>query len=233
MRFQNRNWELDRLQIIGPQVLRILRERIVYGDLKPGQKITETGIAGDFETSRQPVREAFMKLAGEGLLEVKSQRGTYIRKIAMKSVMDIRFVREAIEADIVKLLAAQANARLTDELFGQIELQKKIDKENYNEFHQLDEKFHWMLAEAAGKTYAWNVVANVKSQMDRVRYLSARDFAFDKLIDQHEAIIVGIADADATAAEKAMRGHLQEVLIDMPLIAKERPEFFEIDRDEP
>ena len=90
-----------------------------------------------------------------------------------------------------------------------------------------------MLAEAAGKTYAWNVVANVKSQMDRVRYLSARDFAFDKLIDQHEAIIVGIADADATAAEKAMRGHLQEVLIDMPLIAKERPEFFEIDRDEP
>ena len=58
--------------------------------------------------------------------------------------------------------------------------------------------------------------------------MSARDFAFDKLIEQHEAIIVAIANADAVAAEKAMRGHLQEVLIDMPVIAKERPEFFEI-----
>lgn len=228
MRFQDKNWELDSLQIIGPQVLRILRERIVYCDLKPGQKITETGIAKDFATSRQPVREAFMKLSDEGLLEVKSQRGTYIRKIAMKSVMDIRFVREAIEADIVKLLATQIDGRLTDELLVQIEAQKRLDKENYSEFHQLDEKFHWMLADAAGKTYAWNVVANVKSQMDRVRFLSARDFAFDKLIEQHEAIIVAIAKGDAIAAEKAMRGHLQEVLIDMPVIAKERPEFFEV-----
>ena len=94
-------------------------------------------------------------------------------------------------------------------------------------FVELDERFHRVLASGAGKTYAWNVVESVKAQMDRVRHLSAQRFPMDKLIEQHTAIVDGIAGHNPVAAERAMRAHLREILNDLPAIAGSRPEFFE------
>jgi len=91
----------------------------------------------------------------------------------------------------------------------------------------LDERFHRMLAEAAGKARAWSVVEMLKAQMDRVRYLSLQQFPVQKLVDQHAAIVEAIASGDGARAEAAMRGHLREILTDLPAIAAGRPQFFE------
>lgn len=219
---------LDTGAAVGPQVYRLVRERIIRGDLEPGTRISESEIAGGYDVSRQPVREAFIKLAEEGLLEIRPQRGTFVRKIAIPSVMDARFVREAIEADIVRLLAQLAVPGLEEELRGLLAAQAKAAAAGeWLRFVELDERFHRVLASGAGKTYAWNVVESVKAQMDRVRHLSAQRFPMDKLIEQHTAIVDGIAGHNPDAAERAMRAHLREILNDLPAIAGSRPEFFE------
>lgn len=220
-------WSIEQGAPVGPQLYRILRERIIRNDLLPGMRISESEIASDFSVSRQPVREAFIKLAEEGLLEVRPQRGTIVRKIATAEVMDARFVREAIEADIVKLLAQSADKALARELKAQLAAQREAAGKDPIGFIQLDERFHRTLAEAAEKSYAWSVVESLKAQMDRVRHLTMRKFPMDRLVEQHTAIANAIAEGDASKAEAAMRRHLRAILDDLPAIVQERPEFFD------
>ncbi|MCF3640265.1 GntR family transcriptional regulator [Rhizobium sp. TRM95111] len=212
---------------VGPQVYRILRERIIRAELTPGMLISESEIARMFSLSRQPVREAFIKLAEEGLLEVRPQRGTLVRKITKAAVMDARFVREAIEADIVKLVASEHDGALVRELREQVKRQRAVPEDDPATFMKLDEFFHRTLAEAADKSYAWKVLEDVKAQMDRVRYLSFIHFPIPKIVNQHAAIVDAIERGEPEEADRAMRLHLREILSDLPGIAGVRPEFFE------
>src|SRR3954462_6634181 len=107
---------MDQSVPVGPQLLRVLRNMIIHNDWAPGARLSEAEVAKAFGVSRQPVREAFIKLAEEGLLEIRPQRGTFVRKISKTAVMDARFVREAIEANITRELAATGDAGLVARL---------------------------------------------------------------------------------------------------------------------
>lgn len=224
----NPAWTIDPRTPIGPQLYRILRERIIRADITPGTLISEAEIARTYALSRQPVREAFIKLTEQGLVQVRPQRGTLVRKISMAAVMDARFVREAIEADIVKMVATRADPAVVTELKKQIALQQKTEEKDGSGFMELDERFHRTLAEAAGKTYAWGVIEDIKAQMDRVRYLSFIRFPMRTLIAQHETVVNAIAAGDPQIADRAMRDHLREILSTLPDIAAAQPEFFEV-----
>jgi DNA-binding GntR family transcriptional regulator len=119
-------WDLDHSLPIGPQLHRILRERIVRNDLASGSKISESEIAKSYSISRQPVREAFIKLSEEGLILIRPQRSTIVRKIDPVTVLEARFVREAIEADIVKLLAKRSDPAVIKELRAQLAEQQSV-----------------------------------------------------------------------------------------------------------
>jgi DNA-binding GntR family transcriptional regulator len=228
MTFQQKPGQmLDFATAVGPQIYRVLRERIIRNDLEPGIRISESEIAAGYAVSRQPVREAFIKLAEEGLVEVRPQRGTFVRKIAVAAVMDARFVREAIEADIVRHLAENPDKALDRDLRAQLVEQRKVAGKDPLRFIELDERFHRTLANAAGRSYAWSVIESVKAQMDRVRHLSVQRFPMEKLVKQHVRIVDAIVGADVGGAEQAMRAHLREILNDLPAIAQGRPEFFD------
>jgi DNA-binding GntR family transcriptional regulator len=219
--------KLDLTTAAGPQLLRILRERIVTNKLAPGAQLSEADVATAFGVSRQPVRETFIKLADEGLVEIRPQRGTFVRKISIDAVMDGRFVREAIEASVVKLVAQTPDPAVIKELRGLIAAQARVDIGDGGSFIPLDDAFHRTLVEAAGKSNAWRVIESTKSQMDRVRQLSTERLPLCRLIAQHEAIVTAIAAGEPLAAEAAMRDHLQAIQFDLPLIRQSLPDFFD------
>jgi DNA-binding GntR family transcriptional regulator len=219
---------LDPLLPIVPQLHRILRERIIRNDLKPGNRISESEIARSYEVSRQPVREAFIKLAGEGLVAILPQRGTVVTPIAYTAVLDARFLREAIEADIVKILAGKSDPALVAELRQQIARQREVGAGEPEAFIRLDERFHRTLAEGAGKGGAWRLLQGLKAQMDRVRFLSLKHFPLERLVRQHAEVVDSIAEGDVARAEAAIRRHLREVLSDLPEIVRANPEFFDL-----
>ena len=218
---------LDTGATVGPQIYLILRERIICNDIPPGARVREPEISLEFAVSRQPVREALIRLSVEGLVEVRPQRGTFVRKIAMSEVLDARFVREAIEADVVKELAASRVPGLVDELRNQVVDQERAAVQDPMRFMELDEHFHRTLAKAAGKTYARNLIEGVKLQMDRVRHLTLHQFPMGELVNQHKSIVNAIEAGDVSAAESAMRTHLREILKTLPAVAASKPEFFE------
>ncbi|SES06236.1 DNA-binding transcriptional regulator, GntR family [Tranquillimonas rosea] len=223
--------EVDQTAPIGPQVRRALRERIIRNDLKPDQKISESEIAAQYGVSRQPVREAFIRLSDEGLVTILPQRGTRVCRIGLAAVRDARFIRESIEADITRLLADGQGADHVDEFRGLIDAQRRAADTDPVEFIRADEAFHRAMADAVGKGGLWRKVQSLKSQMDRVRFLALGQFPVRKLIDQHAAIVDGIAAGDADGAEVALRHHLREVLSDLPHIVRTNPDFFDAATD--
>ncbi len=224
----NSAWALDPTASITPQITRILRERIIRNDLRPGDRISESELARAYDVSRQPVREAFIRLADQGLLEIRPQRGTIVTRIGYLAVLDARFLREAIEADIVKILAARPDRSLIAELRRQLERQQATTDNDAGGFIRLDEQFHRTLAEAAGKAGTWQRIEGLKSQMDRVRHLSLAAFRVDALIDQHRSVVDRIESGDIAGASSAIRLHLREVLNDLPRIVEANARFFDL-----
>ncbi|MFA3916639.1 GntR family transcriptional regulator [Ruegeria hyattellae] len=220
--------DLDPSAAISPQIYTRLRDAIIRNRFAPGDRISESEIARACNVSRQPVREAFIKLAGEGLLAILPQRGTIISKINYTAVLDARFLREAIEADIVSILAAYPDTAVIRELRDQIKAQAAVTRTEPRKFIELDERFHRTLADAAGKRGAWRLIEGLKSQMDRVRFLSLTQFPVKKLIKQHSAVVDRVEIGDPHGANAAIRGHLREILSDLPQILGANPDFFDI-----
>ena len=219
-------WRLDPRTAVAPQLRLILRSRIIRNDLKPMSRLSEPDLAQEYEVSRQPVREAFITLEHEGLLEIRPQRGTYVKPIDVGSVLNGQFVREAVEADIVRSLTQKPDDSLVQELRKQVEKQAVVAQENPTEFIELDEYFHRTLASAAGVGKSWEYLEAIKAQMDRVRFISDVEFPIKKLIDQHVHVVDMIASGDVEAAEASIRSHLREILNSLPKIQKLYPQHF-------
>ena len=207
-----------------PQAANALRGAILTGILPPGTKVSEQEIADAIGTSRQPVREAFLRLAGEGLLEIRPQRGTFVSKITVAEVLDARFVREAVEADLIRLACQNADATAISELRSLLDAQAAAP--DAASFMALDESFHRAIAQTAGKARAWDHLQKLKSQMDRVRFLQLQDFPIPTLIAQHKAMVDAIATQNPDKAEAELRAHLRLIEDDLPGIKAAHPDYF-------
>jgi GntR family transcriptional regulator, rspAB operon transcriptional repressor len=220
---------------IAEQVFRTLRSSIVTLRLTPAAALSEQEIADRLKVSRQPVREAFIKLSEIGLVRVLPQRGTFVTRISAKAVMDARFVREAVECAIARRASAGIGKSAIDELRAIIGEQRKAARaKDEDAFFVLDDAFHRSLANAADCAYAWKVVEEAKGQMDRVRFLSIPDTMPTEVpIVQHQAILEAIAAGRAAAAEQAMKEHLREILKSLPRLAGAFPDMFDAEEAAP
>ena len=166
--------------------------------LTPGQALSENEIATRLGVSRQPVREAFIKLSEAGLVRIRPQRGTFVVKISTKQVTDARFVREAVEVAVARKACEVMSAEAIAELRRNLAAQRVAAVEAVPaRFLALDEAFHRGLALGVDCDYAWRVVEEVKAQMDRVRYLSLPQATpIERLVEQHVAILAAVEAGD-------------------------------------
>lgn len=216
---------------VNQQIYRSLRQAIVNGGFPPGSPLSEKEISALFGVSRQPVREAFIKLAEAGLVRILPQRGTYVMKISAKRVEDGRFIREAVEVAVARRAAQRADAAqlavLAKILDGQRDAARSGDTVR---FLDLDDAFHLAIANAAECPAAWQIVENIKANMDRVRYLSLAEVSpLHRLIEQHEAVFTALQAHDADAAHAAMQEHLRELIWSFKPILDRNPAWFEVD----
>lgn len=212
----------------GNRVFESIRQAIVQLQLRPGHLLSEAEVARQLAVSRQPVREAFIKLAEAGLVEVRPQRGTFVKLISKREVENVRFIREAIEVAVARKAAVETRPEHIAALCHIVDAQRQMSAVgNHAGFLRLDEAFHEALAHAADCDHAWRVLESLKAQMDRVRFLSMPDATpIETLIAQHTAIVDAIERRSAEGAEGAMRAHLGEILTSLPRLAAEHPELF-------
>lgn len=233
----NKNFEIGILEelphsskypTIGNRVFDFLRQSIIQQKLEPGFSLSEAEVAKQLGVSRQPVREAFIKLAEAGLVEIRPQRGTFVTLISQTEVENARFIREVIEVALARRVAVVITDEDLADLQNLIEQLKVVNTaKDFSEFLALDQNFHVRISEIVDCQYAWKVLENLKSQIDRVRFLTLPNKPIaDKVITQHQAIVDAFSTRSADLAEAAMQQHMRDIVDTLPSIVKANPKLF-------
>ncbi|MDR3414397.1 MAG: GntR family transcriptional regulator [Formivibrio sp.] len=215
----------------GQQIYKVLRQFIVNCTFAPGESISDKEISEMFGVSRQPVRDAFIKLAEAGLIQVLPQRGTFVRKISSRQVRNARFIREAVETAIVEKAAqciSDADLLALDSILSQQRM--AAENNDVGQFLILDDEFHYTLAKSIDCIEAWEMIENIKAQMDRVRFLTLPGISpIEKMADQHQAVVEALHAHDPAQAQAAMHTHLREMIFTFKPASQTHPEWFEDD----
>jgi DNA-binding GntR family transcriptional regulator len=213
---------------ISPQIYERLRRAITTLAMLPSESLSEQDLAEQLGVSRTPVREAIIRLADEGLIDVLPQRGSFVAPIRLRDIEEAQFIREALEVAVTRRLAADPSDEFLEGVRSNLRLQEFAVSENDRErFLELDEAFHFSFCDAVGLPKSWRVIQNVKLQMDRVRYLSLpREGHLDFLLKQHKELVDAIMQKQPDRAAQSMTAHLQEILRTMRKLSVERPDLF-------
>jgi GntR family transcriptional regulator, rspAB operon transcriptional repressor len=214
---------------IGLHVRKIIEARIVTNVFRPGERLSENDLAVLLGVSRQPIREALIRLTEAGLVRVMPQRATVVTRISVARVNSARFLRAAVERAVVREAALKAEPQHIAQMRALIREQTAAIRDgNHAAFLALDDDLHRAFASSIAHEDVWRTLQNVKLQMDRVRYLSLPDATpSSRLIRQHTAIVDAIAARDPDAAEAMMQQHLEELLSSLPRLVERLPDYFD------
>ncbi|MCX8670269.1 GntR family transcriptional regulator [Gilliamella sp. B2865] len=219
---------LTTLEPVNQQIYRQLRKAIITCRVLPGVLLSEKDISGQFNVSRQPVREAFIKLAEAGLVQILPQRGTFVTKISVKKVIDGQFIRDAVECAIIKRAAQEIND--SDLLLLEKNLKEQIDANKCKDisyFLEKDDEFHQIIMNVIDCPMAWETVENIKAMMDRVRYLTLEDISPpEDLVKQHGKIVIALKNHDPEMAALALHEHLSTILKTIKIVSQQHNEWF-------
>ena len=216
----------DRQTPVTVQVHHHLRQLILKLQLKPGEALSEKDLSLKLGVSRTPVREAFIKLSEEGLVDIFPQRGTLVAPIRIADIQEAQFLRVVLETAIVRQAAKSIDPTHLDQLDENLRQQKQnLKSKNYDALMDLDEAFHHLLCEGVSLPRAWRVIHTVKGQLDRVRYYTLpRPGHGEMIVRQHAEILDAVRDGDADAAEKKMHEHLEEIWNSIERMSQENNE---------
>ena len=209
-------------------IFETLREEIVIMALPPGAPLAEKVLTLRFGVSRTPVREALIRLAEIGLVDVFPQSGTFVARIPLAALPEAAAIRQTLERLTVERAAEIASVDDLETLDDILARQRFFaGRRDLRAFHEADEAFHEALATVAGYPGAWRVLKQVKVQIDRARQLTLpAPGRMNKVIGEHMVIRDAIARHDVASAGAAMREHLSKVILDLDLLRRQNPDFF-------
>lgn len=205
-----------------------LREQIMKLELPPGTPLSENETSAQFAVSRTPVRESFLRLAQEGLVQVLPQRGTFVALIDTELVEEGRFMREQLERSVIRLACDHFPSEALAQLERNLLLQKDcMDRQQDKDMFELDEAFHRILFEGCKKSNIWVLIGQMNIHLNRSRMLRlVDDHHWQHLYDQHEQMVEAIKRKDADLAEKIMKEHLSLNITDQELLKRKYPNYY-------
>lgn len=188
-----------------------IRERIRRGQFVPEQRLVEVDIIRSTGGSRVRVREALQRLAAEGLVSIEPFRGASVRSISLEELRHIYRARIALEGsaagDFARYADEQHRSRLEQ---VQQELERCIIERSPERFGKLNAEWHELLVEGSGNSVIGELLQRLSVPIHRLLFESFYDA--DRLRtanDDHRLILKAVLARDATAAEAAMRAHVE------------------------
>ncbi|MYF90010.1 MAG: GntR family transcriptional regulator [Boseongicola sp. SB0676_bin_33] len=187
-----------------------LLEEIGTGDLRPGQRLDEVGLARRFGASRTPVREALSRLAAQGILVQGERRGVFVAEYSREELSQIFEAMHEIEAACARI----ASQRLTFLSRSEIEAAQAAcvaaaEDGDRPRYLRANESLHLAIYRATGNPY----IAEIASEFRR-RTGPFREKKFDTRDDllasarSHEELINDIFSEDSATASRSMRSHM-------------------------
>lgn len=192
---------------------RELRARILDNRLRSGEQFTEEELAATLQMSRTPTREAMLRLAGEGLVEVRPRHGMRVKPVSTADMREIYEVLTALESTAAALAAArtdqgdcvaQMRAAIND-------MDAALERDDLKAWAEADEQFHKLLVAAAGNSRLSELVQTFVGQSKRVRMLTLRLRPKPIMSNRdHEAVVDAVEAHDAARARRIHYAHREK-----------------------
>ncbi|MDR0424494.1 MAG: GntR family transcriptional regulator [Clostridiales Family XIII bacterium] len=190
-----------------------LREAILKGMLKPGEKLTEQRLCDDFHVSRTPVREALKQLGIEGLVETAPNRGATVIGFSKRDIEDMFEMRAAYEIHAARWAAGRmspAQLEMLEETFEFMEFYTA--KGAVGKTIDLNSKFHQIIYDASQNRIMQKILTSYQTYIKQS--VKTRQYLVEELpllLEEHRAIFTAIRAGDAAAAEASMREHMDSL----------------------
>jgi DNA-binding GntR family transcriptional regulator len=193
-------------------VYRALRRAILEQALRPGMKLPEDAIGEQLGVSRTLVREAFSRLALEGLVELKPNRGASVAYPTLEEARDVFGVRRALERQVADTLAERLTEADAESLRTHVRLEEAAAGEQGPESIRLAGEFHIKLAELTGNTLLLRFVQEVISRSSLILAIYGRPHSAECAVSEHRQLIDALLSGDRKRAAELMDHHLEAVV---------------------
>ena len=193
---------LDEYKPLRDVVFENLREAILEGRLRPGQRLMEVQLAEQLGVSRTPVREAIRKLELEGLVIMLPRKGAYVANMSLKDVIDVLEIRASLEGLAASLAAQRMNS-------DDIKKLEKIAKEYEKSIK--DSEFHECIFKATNNKKLHHLINSLWEQVYRFRVTYISDYGSSlSIINEHKLILDAIKKGDTELAKKYATEHIEK-----------------------
>lgn len=213
------------------QAYEMIRERIIFAEYTPGTKLGIKELCENLDLGRTPVRESFLRLQQEDLVETVPQSGTYVSKINMRYAEAARLARECLESEIIVECCAKAQPDDIARVEKIIEEQQQaLVDDDKRRFFEKDNEMHRKFYHIAERPMIWQWLNLTNTHFERFRWLSANTLGVDPktVIGQHREMCRAISVGDTNRASYLVRNHLQKSRYDGEKIVDTFPEYFEL-----
>jgi len=210
-------------------VFETLHEEIVSLKLLPGAKLSEADVSRRFGVSRQPVRDAFNRLANLDLMLIRPQRASEVRGFSMERIAHARFVRLAIELEVIWNACAVWDRSRAEVLERSLQEQEQaIEADQFERFHMLDQDFHKLICELGGCPLAADTIEECKRKVDRLCMLSlGRSKEAATLLKDHRKLARALKKRSIDDSTVIVREHMGRLDNAITEISRDHAEYFE------
>ncbi len=193
-------------------VYRALRRAIIEQALKAGMKLPEDSIGDQFGVSRTLVREALGRLAVEGLVELKPNRGAFVAYPTLEEARDAFDVRRGLERLVAETLAGRLTTEQARALEDHVRQEEEALGRDGAESIRLAGEFHIRLAEMTGNALLLRYVKEVSSRCSLILAIYGRPHSAECAVSEHRQLIDALRAGDAARAAELMDQHLLAVV---------------------
>ncbi len=211
-----------------------LKRSIITLRLVPGTVISTQEIAKKLNVSRTPVREAFLRLQSEDLVEIIPQKETIVSRIDLRRVEQERFLRETLEVAAIPGFLNHCTPEVIERLRMNMKLQEESCRSKaYVLFIEQDNDFHRQIFEVADQHLSWNVIINNNGHYNRIRTLTVQDEqTLEASMRQHERMIEMMEQRKETELCEELIKHVRKLNVEKDALLQLYPEYF-VDGEKP
>ena len=205
-------------------VFNTLREAILKGELKPGERLMELQLAAKLGVSRTPIREAIRMLEQEGLAVTIPRKGAEVAKMTEKDMEDVLQIREALDELAAKIACEQISEEQLEELVATMhEFEESTKTDNVKKIAEADVQFHDIIYQSTGNPKLVNMLNNLREQMYRYRVEYLKDENnYPTLMKEHKDIVEGLVRKNKMQVTATMHQHVKNQAVAVKAMIQEQ-----------
>lgn len=198
---------IERHQTLREKILETIRDAILKGSLKPGERVSEPELAERFGISRTPIREAFRQLESEGYLEVIPRKGAVVASLSERDIEEFYAIKIILEGFAARMAADNLTAKDIERLETINERLQQIAKEgDVKNFFRVHNEFHEVFIKAAGNEKLYEMVSQLVMRFKRLRLASlSQPGRMEISVEEHRNMIQAFRNHDGERADSIVR----------------------------